>query len=143
MIVSIKQLQKAFSNIVPHMIKAQEVAVKLFAEKRIPRHFTFEGQKDAGYKPLTPAYAKQKRKRYGIKPILVASGKLKRQVTSGFRVIRKGMSVLLKVKYPRYGSYQRKEGRDFLKMTPRDKRYVIHMLRRKYKTIRRRPFTIS
>lgn len=142
MIVSIKQLQVAFKNVVPHMVRAQAYAVKQFAEKRIPQHFTFAGQKDAGYKPLTPKYAIAKARKYGIKPILVASGKLKNTVKRGWRVIRRGNTILLNVKYPRYGSYQRRDGRDFLKITRRDSRYIIHMLRRRYITIRKKPFII-
>jgi hypothetical protein len=142
MIVSLQQLKVAFNNIVPHMVKAHEFAVGLFADKRLPRHFTFEGQQDANYKPLSPRYARQKARKYGIKPILVASGKLKRGIKN-WKVVRNGKSVLLNVKYPRYGAYQRQQGRDFLVLTPRDKRYVIHMLRRRYSTIRKRPFTLK
>lgn len=142
MIVSIKQLKAAFNNFAPAMIRAQEIAVKIYAKDRIPKHFTNSGQKDANYKPLTPAYAKAKLARYGAKPILVASGKLKNKVTSGYRVIRRGRNVFLDIKYPRYGSIQRRSGRDFLKLTQRDKRFVIHMLRKKFISLRRHPFSI-
>ena len=142
MIVSPKQLGKILQNMPSHMIKAQERAVDYFGRKLLKRHFTFSGQKDLQLKPLSPNYSNLKRRKYGLKPLLVASGRLKKKVVGSAQAIRRGNRILLNVSYPRYGAYQRRDGRDFLQVPPRDKRDILVYLRRQYKYFRKNPLKV-
>jgi len=74
----------------------------------IGRHFTRSNKERYGFAPLSPQYAKRKRKLVGNKPILVFSGKWKKAALDA-KVLRRGKQVVLKPRRkPDYADYLEK-----------------------------------
>lgn len=65
-------------------------------------HFTKSNSKI--YAPLSPKYAKAKQKKYGNKPILVATGKTKKSLLGKAKIMPKGNDVY-KVTFPKRTFY--------------------------------------
>lgn len=111
---------------------------RYFAKFIVPRHFTITAPGSYGYKPLSPKYAKYKAKKYPGKPMLVATGRLRREARTGVRVRMRDKKALVQMVFPKYGSYQIEDGRDFTKLSPKDKRDIIRAAFRAYKEERKK-----
>jgi phage gpG-like protein len=137
--VTVKQLKDILGNYHHTIHKAMLYSVNYFGKVLLKRHFTETGAIELKYKPLSIKYRMRKALTHPGKPILVRSGRLRREVTTTAKAYTKSLgNVLLKVKYPRYGAYQRAKGRDFLKVSERDKKLILRHLKNKFKELRRR-----
>lgn len=111
---------------------------RYFAKFIVPRHFTNTAPAIYNYKPLSPKYALQKAKKNPGKPMLVATGRLRKEAKAGVRVRRRAGKALVQMVFPKYGSYQIEDGRDFTKLSPKDKRDIIRAAFKAYREERRK-----
>lgn len=90
-------------------------ALGWYSKVLMKKHFAFGNAQRYGYKGLTPAYARQKMRKYGLKPILVRTGELKDDVLNTWNVTKIGNRYRISWIVPHYAKYQVKGGRDFRK----------------------------
>lgn len=69
-------------------IKVVEDTVNFFGKKILKRHFDFDNRTKYNMPPLTIKYDKQKRKKWGNKPMMVASGSAKRRILATARALK-------------------------------------------------------
>jgi hypothetical protein len=119
--VNIDQVPFIIETLIPHSDKSIKETLSYWAEKILIRHFQFGNQAAYGYKSLSPKYLARKEKKWGRKPILVASGKLRDEVTGNYRVYRYAGKWKIVLKVPEYGNYVR-EVRDYTLINKRDQR---------------------
>lgn len=105
------------------LLEATAAAARMYYSKLLKHHF----DDTVRYKPLTPKYAKQKIRKYGRQPILVASGRLRDAVLSTGTVKIYKKSVKLVFDLPNYGEYVL-EARDFLMPSETDFSAIINAL---------------
>jgi len=74
-------------------------------DELIPLTFKFQGNRKGGeaWAPLSPRYAIQKRRRWGQKPILIASGRMYRGFS--FNATRKNMVIRNETDYAKYHQF--------------------------------------
>jgi len=122
--VTLSQLQKILKPLGYHAELSWEETLEYWCEKILIRHFQRGNVTSYGYKRLDPEYAQRKRRMYGNQPILVASGKLREDVTSKYKIykIKGKFRVILDV--PEYGRYV-KEIRDYTIVNKRDRRDLM------------------
>lgn len=145
-LIAIKDAINAIASLPGATSQAVEETVNYYGQKIIVRHFEGYNSLRYGYPPLDPKYAKRKRRKFGRKPQLVATGKLKNSVTASARAKRLSPNqVALIVSAPSYGYHQIKKGRDWISPNRRDmrdlRRYMksrIRLIRSRNKTSRRR-----
>lgn len=80
-------------------------ALAYYARTLMRKHFASGNSFRYGYKGLSPAYIKQKLKKYGLKPILVATGELKEAVLSTWDIHRVGNRYAISWSVPDHGVY--------------------------------------
>ena len=118
--VSLRQLRVIIERLPGHVEAATKDMLEYWMQKIIVRHFQFGNATEYNYPRLDPKYLERKRKLHGRKPMLVASGLLKEQVTTSYKIykIRNKFRVVMKI--PDYGKYVRNI-RDFTLVSKRDR----------------------
>jgi len=92
-------------------------AIRKTLELYIKRDLTnrFRGRRfNPNYPRTKPSYQRRKAKKYGFKPLLVATGRLKVTVTRSARVQGRKQNMRIRVSSPEYGKYLRNRGFDFI-----------------------------
>lgn len=118
--VTFKQLNKIVQKLPEHIIAAQYFSLQYLGEKIMIRHFEPGNEQKYDYPSLDPKYLARKRKKYGDVPTLVASGKLKDDVTTKFRIIRRRGKLLLEFETPDYGRFVILKGFDWTLLNKTD-----------------------
>lgn len=119
--VNIDQVPFIIETLPIHTDQSIKETLSYWCSKILIRHFKFGNAASYGYKPLSRKYAERKLKKWGLKPILVASGKLRDDATSNYRVYRIGNKWKIVLNVPEYGKYV-KEVRDYTLINKRDNR---------------------
>lgn len=88
-------------------------ALTWYAKTLMKKHFQSGNIFRYGYKGLSAAYIKQKIRKYGLKPVLVATGELKEAVLNTWQVIKIGNRYSITWIVPKHGVYQIKDNRDW------------------------------
>lgn len=88
-------------------------AITWYAKTAMKAHFRSGNVFRYGYKGLSPAYIKQKIRKYGMKPVLVATGKLKNAVLNTWNISKRGNRYVITWNVPKYGEYQIEDNRDW------------------------------
>ena len=113
---SIKEIQDLLIWTKKSLSPANQQATREFLKEDLPKRFDYGNTSKYGYKPNKPSYESMKASKYGKKPQLVATGKLKNDVINNYKVNKDG----IRLKYPVYGKYLIKRGKDFTKMRQQD-----------------------
>lgn len=94
-----------------------------YVQQRLP--LKFKGKLyNPTYRPLSPKYKKIKRERYGNRPMLVASGKLKYAALHGSKLVKSNNEVVISFNVPYYGKLQIRAGRNWAKFNTKDIRWM-------------------
>jgi hypothetical protein len=129
--ISLASVQKVLKSLPFHLDASIKEMLEYYMEKIMVRHFKFGNTTAYNYPRLDPKYAARKLARYGRKPTLVASGKLKREVTSNYRVFRNRRgSWSIQIKIPNYGNFVIEKGFDWRKVNKRDERDLTRYYRK-------------
>lgn len=123
--VTLKQLNKIFEKLPGHMNLSMFDALDYYMQKIMVRHFQFGNEAAYGFKKLNPVYAERKRKKFGNKPMLVASGTLKDNVLSRYKIYKIAEKFRIVLNMPTYGRYVQ-EIRDFTIVNQRDRKDMMH-----------------
>ncbi len=129
----LKQVALHISKVQDDILEASAIALQMYYDKLLKYHFT----SNSNYKPLTPAYKKQKDKKYPGRPILVATGELRDRTLRTGRVVKYKKSVKLVFNLPEYGQYVMIE-RDFLTPTSEDFVTIINRITKECNKIQRK-----
>lgn len=130
---SIDEVIDIMKSVGKDLKEAQLEATQRYLERELPNRFSSGNTRIYGYVPNTPQYEEIKRKKWGDKPQLVASGQLRNRVITGVRRVRDKIVVTI----PNYGKYQRLNGRDFLVIRPEDRKEIMNLTRIIYRRNKR------
>jgi hypothetical protein len=133
---SYSELSQVLDGISSDKETAQYQTLEHIAKRIIPHHFEISEEL---YKPLSPKYNIWKIKHYGRLPILSRTLVLRTLVRRNWRIVRSAGSYKIVWNLTRYAKYVR-QTRDFLALTPKDRKNISQQRRRIYRRLRSRRF---
>jgi hypothetical protein len=120
--VTLEQMIEKLVYVRKNLSPAVQESLRGWYKDEFPKRFSFGNTQKYGWTPNTAKYEKWKLRKYGPLPQLVLSGKLKQMATKSGRVSYRG----LRLNVPSYAKYQRDLGRDFMRLTPKEKRQIVY-----------------
>lgn len=136
--VSLKQLSKILQPLPRHREESVRAMLEYWCQKILVRHFQFGNDSAYNYPALDARYLERKRKKYGRTPMLVASGRLKEDVTKLYKIYKIQGSIRVVLYTPEYGKFV-KQVRDYTLISKRDRRDLARYYRENM-TMRRKSY---
>lgn len=126
------QYSRIKSSLALDKLNAKKKAIKWFIDNLLIEHFQAGNTQRYGYKPNKPSYDAWKKK-YGNNIQLVLSGELKKAVEATARV---NSDASFRVSVEKYGLYQIRLGRNFMKPNSMEIRKINAQYKKFLKEIR-------
>lgn len=132
-----KQFNKIVQALPEHIVGAQYFGLDYLGSKIMVRHFEHGNESAYNYPKLDPRYLARKRKKWGNQPTLVASGTLRDDVITRYKIIRRRGKMLIEFKTPSYGRYVIEKGYDWTLLNKRDLKDLNRVVLQTLKKIRK------
>lgn len=135
--VTFKQFNKIVEALPDHLVACQYFGLSYLGEKIMVRHFEHGNESAYNYPHLDERYLARKRKKWGNQPTLVASGTLRDDVTSKYRIIRRRGKMIMEFTAPDYGRFVIIRGFDWKLLNERDLKDLHRVVLQTLKKIRK------
>jgi hypothetical protein len=132
-----RQFNKIVEALPEHIVACQYFGLEYLGEKVMVRHFEPGNESAYNYPKLDPKYLARKRKKYGNVPTLVATGTLRDDVTSRYRIIRRRGKMIMEFTAPSYGRFVIVRGFDWKLLNERDLKDLHRVVLQTLKKIRK------
>lgn len=135
--VTFREFNKIVEALPEHIVACQYFGLSYLGEKIMIRHFEHGNESAYNYPHLDERYLARKRKKYGNVPTLVATGTLKDDVTTRYRIIRRRGKMIMEFITPGYGRYVIEKGFDWKILNQRDLKDLHRVVLQTLKKIRK------